>query len=58
MSLQKSFLHKTQNAPIERGTLMLIASETHEFKQLVVRDELRLENLAKKWQVLTDADRY
>ena len=58
MSLQKSFLHKTQNAPIKRGTLELIAPETHEFKQLIMGDELRLEDLAKKRQVLTNADGY
>jgi len=58
MSLQKTFLHQAQNAPIKRGTLELITPVTHELKQLVVRNELRLKHLTKKWQVLTSADRY
>ena len=52
MSLQKTFLHQAQNAPIKRGTLELITPVSHELEQLVVRDEFRMDNLPQQRDVL------
>src|SRR5215813_5795818 len=56
--IQESRLHEPANAPVEGVPLKFVTAETHEFEQLIVRDELRLENLAEEWNILTCADRY
>jgi len=56
MYIQESVVYEPAHTPVKCMPIHLIAADAHELKQLVVRYESRLKNLAKNWNILASAD--